>query len=73
MEDKGQMINTLYIADSRKKLKYLIHRNYNAHDIFMTIRCYNKMLKLQPERSKRENTEVLFEFEDQYIQSDALL
>lgn len=40
-----------------------MRNNSEPHDIFMTIRIYNKMIKLQPERSKRENTDVYFQFE----------
>ena len=58
------MVYILYVCDSQKHLNKVMRSNYDVDDIFMTVRLYNKFIKLHPERSKREDTKEYFLLEE---------
>lgn len=60
---QGDGMDSLFIGDNINHARELMHYNFNPHDTFMSIRNYNKMLKLHPTIIQKYDGQSYFEHE----------
>ena len=58
------MIYTCYVLDSNRDVKQMMRQNFDAWAVFMTIRTYNKFLKVKPENVKLEKEKTYLKIEE---------